>query len=410
MFDGELPYTDTDLTNHYEKLERLKIDVLLKKVEVENKLTEYRSWLEEKERKIFRELDQIYNEVDAMITRHEREISNWHCKMKLINEPFGMEIGYLSTREDYNAIHNKLQELSSKTFQIPSIGIIWGDKEFYAKINTLCMVTTTLPPYEERGTPIWGGINRENNHSPSWGPVSIAVHPLSEDIYIAEAKQNRIQIYSKNGNLQSSFKDKQLRHPWYICITTAHLFVTCFENNTIHRFNLSNRKRQISSQEGALMSGIAVGRDAVFACVCEDSSLIKFDMNLNKLNTIKLDIPKGVKMYDMQCVSEKFYIITDGPHTLHVFSREGGIVDRLIPNFLVGRICHFSIDRQMNFILTDTNDHQIKIFSEAGKLTCTLGNKGNRVGEFMYPEGIALDKDQRVLVWDFKDTNRLQIF
>ena len=410
MFDEELPYARTVPTNRYKKLERLKNDVFMKKIEVRNKIIEYRTWLEEKEKSIFRELDQIYNEVDAMIIQHKRDISNWHGKMKLINASFEMEIGNFATREDYIAIQNKLKELSKKTFQIPSLEIIWNDDVFYSKINTLCSVATSLPPYEERGTPIWGGVNRENDRIPSWCPVSIAIHPLTEDIYIAEAKQNRIQIYSKDVHLQSSLKDKQLKHPWYICLTNTHLFATCLENNTIHKFSLSAQKKQVSAQEGNLMSGLAVWRDGVFACVCEGSSLIKFDMNLNKLNTIKLDIPKGVKMYDMQCVSDKFYIITDGARILQVFSQNGDVIDRLIPNFLVGRICHFDIDRHMNFILTDTNDHEIKIFSKAGKLTSTLGKKGNGVGEFMYPEGIALNKDQRVLVWDFKDTNRLQIF
>ena len=410
MFDEEFPYTRTAPTNHYKKLERLKNDVLVKKMEVQNKIIQYRIWLEEKESSIFRELDQIHDEVEAMIKQHQRELTNWQGKVKLINESFEMEIGNFATREDCIAIHNKLQELSNKRFQIPSLELVWNDKEFYAKVHTLCRVATSLPPYEERGTPIWGGVSRENDRSPSWGPVSLAIHPISEDIYIAEAKQNRIQIYSKDGKLQSSLKDKQLKHPWYICLTNTHLFATCFENNTIHKFSLSSRKRQFSAQEGKLLSGLAVGRDGIFVCVCEDSSLIKFDINLNKLYTLQLDIPKGVKMYDMQCVNDIFYVITDGSRTLQVFSQNGDVIDRLIPNFLVGRICHFGIDRQMNFILTDTNEHEIKIFSKAGKLMSTLGKKGNGVGELMYPEGIALDKDQRVFVWDFKDTNRLQIF
>ncbi|KAI6652264.1 hypothetical protein LOD99_7280 [Oopsacas minuta] len=345
-----------------------------------------------------------------MLTLHYGEIADLERKLRLINESFEIDFVGFAKGKDYIAIQDKLQELSNKTFQIPSLQVKWDDEEFHAKIHTLCRLTTRLPPYQERNIPIWGGVSKENDYSPVWGPVSIATHPISEDIFVTEAKQNRIQIYSKNGKLQSSLKDKHLKHPWYICLSNTHLYVSCFHSNTIHKFNLASRKKQAIVQSPNLLSGLTIGRNSVYACVCEDSEIIEYDMNLKKLQTIKLNIQKGVKIYDIKFVDDKFYIVTDGSYTIQVFSKTGEAIDRLIPNYSVGRICHFDIDRQMSFILTDTNDHQIKIFSQKGKLIHTLGKKGNRAGELMYPEGVVLDKNERILVWDFKESNRLQMF
>ena len=407
---GDLSCTEMVSTDHEVKLDRLKNEILNTKVEVHNKIIQFRIWLDEKESEIFREFDQIYYDVSTMVTEHQREIASWNHKLNLTTESFEMDVTNFAKRKDFVAIQKKIQELSSKTFRIPSVQVRLHEEELHAKINTLSSVTTCLPPYQERDTPIWCGVSKENGRSPAWTPVSIAVHPISEDIFVTGAKQNRIQIYSKNGKLKSNLKDKKLKDPWYICLSNTHLFVTCFNNNTIHKFSLSDRKRQTTVQSAKLLSGITVGKNEVFACVCESSEVIRYDMNLNKLDTIQLNIPRGVKMYDLKFVKNNFYILTDGSHILQVFSEEGDLIERLIPNYLVGRTCHLVIDRQTNFILTDTNEHQVKIFSQRGKLIHSLGKKGSKAGEFMYPEGVVLDKDERVIVWDFKDSNRLQIF
>ena len=395
--------------NHYKKLDRLKNEIVSKKVEVHQKITECKRWLDERQTCLFNELDDLYREVEGMVAQHSREITTWNEKLDLLNESFQLDIINQGNRTDLKSIQNNLHELLSKKIQIPSLRLIW-DEELHTKIHTLYRITTRIPPYEERNLPIWGGIGGEKGRSAIWGPVSVSIHPISEDIFVAEAKQNRIQVYSKNGVLQHTIRDKQLKEPWFMALTNSHLFTTCLHNNMVHKFSISTRKRVASWQNTQLLSGVTVAGDKVYACVCEGNSIVKFDFNLNKVGVIKLNISKGVKMYDIKSINNKFYFLTDGSHILHTITEGELEMDQMIPNYFVGRACHFVIDRQMNFLLTDTNDHQVKVFSETGKLVNTLGRKGNGLGEFLYPEGIALDREERVLVMDFKESNRLQIF
>ena len=402
----DIPYNSI---NHFNKLDRLKNEIISKKVEVHQRITECKLWLDQMQSRLFKELDGIYREVENMLFQHNKEIKIWSDKLDLLRESYQFDVINQGNRSDLISIQNNLQELLNKKFQIPSLHLFWNE-ELHAKLNTSCRITTHIPPYQERSMPIWSGLGKEKGRTPVWGPISVSIHPISEDIFIAEAKQNRIQVYSKNGILQHTIRDKQLREPWYMSLANSHLFTTCLQNNTLHKISLSTRKRVASWQNTELLSGVAVVRDNVYACVCEGSAIVKLDWNLNRVSTIKINLPKGVRIYDLQTIDNKLYFLTDGPDILYTITQSGIEIDKIIPNYLVGRICHFVIDRQMNFLLTDTNDHQVKVFSETGKLVNTLGRKGSGIGEFMYPEGISLDREGRVLVMDFKESNRLQIF
>ena len=63
-----------------------------------------------------------------------------------------------------------------------------------------------------------------------------------------------------------------------------------------------------------------------------------------------------------------------------------------------------------NFILvTDTGNHQVVIFDPFGNLVHKFGSRGSGDGEFLFPCGIAVNKNGDIYVSDHVN-KRIQIF
>ncbi len=59
--------------------------------------------------------------------------------------------------------------------------------------------------------------------------------------------------------------------------------------------------------------------------------------------------------------------------------------------------------------VTDTGDHDVKVFSTDGKLLNRFGRPGTKAGEFLYPHGIIADEDGNIYVAD-SNNSRVQVF
>ncbi|HDP70035.1 MAG TPA: 6-bladed beta-propeller [Actinobacteria bacterium] len=61
------------------------------------------------------------------------------------------------------------------------------------------------------------------------------------------------------------------------------------------------------------------------------------------------------------------------------------------------------------FYVTDVGDHTVKVFDLSGNLLKKIGKGGNGIGEFSYPNGVAVDKDGKIYVSD-SNNSRIQVF
>ena len=87
------------------------------------------------------------------------------------------------------------------------------------------------------------------------------------------------------------------------------------------------------------------------------------------------------------------------PFHLQIFNLEGELVKCLIKENELSHSDFFSIDRLGNIIVTDYRSNQIKIFSKEGDVLHTITSAmlpGDQ--EFSYPHGVAIDKQNRIIV------------
>lgn len=68
-----------------------------------------------------------------------------------------------------------------------------------------------------------------------------------------------------------------------------------------------------------------------------------------------------------------------------------------------------AVDEEGNFIVADSRNDRVQIFSSSGVFIKKFGTKGTGPGEFDRPSGVCVSPEGLVIVVDFGN-NRVQVF
>lgn len=105
----------------------------------------------------------------------------------------------------------------------------------------------------------WGGKGNEPGQFDD--PTGIAV--TSTEVFVADARNNRIQVFNKEGNFLRAFGQEQLGRPMNLDIASGRLYAPDYFKDVIHVFSLDGRYRKAIRTDPPLDSpgGIAVYGD-----------------------------------------------------------------------------------------------------------------------------------------------------
>lgn len=92
-------------------------------------------------------------------------------------------------------------------------------------------------------------------------PTSIAV--TADEVFVADARNNRIQVFDKQGTFKRAFGNKVLGRPMNMAIAGDRLYVPDYFKDVIHVFTLDGEYRRAIAAEDGLNSpgGVAVRAD-----------------------------------------------------------------------------------------------------------------------------------------------------
>ena len=114
----------------------------------------------------------------------------------------------------------------------------------------------------------------------------------------------------------------------------------------------------------------------------------------------------------VQCV--EYFIMSDSnEHCIKVFNREGhfqykfgkqgdGDGEFKYPRFL-------SVTQSKHLLVCDMGNHRIQVFELDGKFVGKFGTNGSKLGEFKEPFSVAVLSNDQIVVCD-KTNHRIQIF
>ena len=249
-------------------------------------------------------------------------------------------------------------------------------------------------------------------------PRGIAVHYKTGNIYIADASNRRVQVFTCNGDYLFMF-DGKMNWPLGICITHNRVLVTQFGGHCINMYELEGKliksvgskgrgEAQFNNPFGLSVSDIT---NNIYVCDCNNNRVQIFTEDLkfhSMLGIGAFNNPRDIK------VTRDRVLVLDGSDTcMFVFDSNHILTNRLITRGTGKQtknpIC-FDIDREYNIIMSDLWNHCVYVFNQGGEEIHRIGKEGQGIGEFLKPWGIALDNTGRIVVVCQKNTNCLQFF
>ena len=255
-------------------------------------------------------------------------------------------------------------------------------------------------------------------------PWGVAVNARDE-IAVTDQLNNRVQIFSSDGNYLRSFgrqgnKNGEFNYPTGLAFhKNGNVIVTDNGNSRIQIFSGEGEYVSSFGGKGSLDSQLS---DPCGLSVDCDGNIIVADAG-NKL--IKIFSPEGKFLmkiggqgsftYPIHCVQcDRYLIVSDySEHCMKVYDRNGnfqykfgkqgrGDGEFIYPSCL-------SVNKSGHLMVCDSNNHRIQVFHLNGKFVGKFGANGSNLGEFKSPLSVAVQSNDRILVSDYSN-HRMQIF
>ena len=249
-------------------------------------------------------------------------------------------------------------------------------------------------------------------------PRSLAIHYNTGNVYIAETGNNRVQVFSCNGDYLFIFSEK-MNLPIGICVSQNKVFVTQINSHSINMYELKGKLIKSVGSEGngeaqfKYPHGLDVSDKTNNIYVCD------FNNNRIQILTEELKYHSMLGIYllkyprDVKVTQDRVFVLDGSNPCMFVFDSDHVLTNRLITRGVgkqTGNPLCFVLDREHNIIMSDCNNHCVYVFNQEGKQIHKFGKEGQGIGEFYNPYGIALDNTGRIIVVCSKDTNCLQFF
>ena len=251
-----------------------------------------------------------------------------------------------------------------------------------------------------------------------FAPTGVAIHEETHQIFVVNYFNDRVEMFSETGEFLSQLGVGQLPHPYGIATHGDSLYVSCWGDDTVSKFSLTEmcRVRRIGregSNNGQFDSPRQLTTDLigrVFIADTRNNRICIHDPDLNHLCNItheSISRPYDVKVSSRDLL---YVLCPDGNPCMLVLTLEGYKLHSLITcgeGMDVFDPYFFCLDPLNNFVISDYGSHSIRVFSPEGNFLHTMGHQP---GMFRFPQGVAVTPNGRLVCVSSNKNYGLQIF
>ena len=285
-------------------------------------------------------------------------------------------------------------------------------------LGEIVEVPVNISRYETCYSPVVA--TGKNGSAPGELPVGVAVHEETHQVFVANNQNHRIEIFSETGEFISQLGVGQLHKPWGIAIHGDSVYVSCWNDNTVSKFSLTEMRcvRRIGgygSNNGQFngprqLSTDPIGR--VFIADWGNDRICMHDPDINHLRNISHHSMS--RPYDVKISRDRMYVLCPNNNPcMHVLDLEGDKLHSLISRGEEMGVLFpffFYLDPLDNFVLSDYGSHSIRVFSSEGILLHKIGREGHQPGMFYVARGVAITPNGRLVCVSRNKNYGLQIF
>ena len=274
--------------------------------------------------------------------------------------------------------------------------------------------------YKEKGNPVMVAGKHRNNTSSIPGdfcyPKSIAIDSETNNIYVCDAGNNRIQVFDESLEFLFTFSDK-MNSPDGMCINLNRVYIIQYTTNSLTVYSTEGKYIQSVGRRGTKVlefnspRGVAVSTVNNLIYICDSSNNRIQCLNLNL--TFNSFIPNVNYSRDIKLTPQDIVVLTDGSPCIQFYDYSHQLIREIITQGEGNQVIssrHFCLDREFNILITDFSAGSVLMFSNRGELLYKLGKLGYGRGDFIFPNGIATDREDRIIVASLNPEHSIKIF
>ena len=289
-----------------------------------------------------------------------------------------------------------------------------------SRLGEIEQVPVYVPHYATCHTSIVATGKEGSDPGELFVPCAVAIHDETHQIFVVNHYRHRVEIFSETGEFFHQLGVGQLSYPHGIATHGDSVYVSCFIDNTVSKFSLTELclVRRIGGRgftDGRFYNPSQLTTDPigrVFITDCGNYRICIHDPDLNHLRNIKH--PSMSEPFDVEVSRDRLYVLCPGNNPcLHVLTLEGYKLHSLITcgeGMGVLKPYFFCLDPLNNFVLSDVKSHSIRVFSPEGNLLHKIGREGHQPGMFYKPRGVAVTPNGRLVCVSSNKNHGLQIF
>ena len=257
-----------------------------------------------------------------------------------------------------------------------------------------------------------------------YNPMGVAVTAEGE-VVVADNQNHRVQVFDSNGTFLRSFGHRgenagEFKNPTGIATDKdRNILVSEYHNHRVQILSWEGKHLGSFGGKGSLDSqllhpwGLSLDSTGNVIVADTDNKLIKIFTPDGKF-VMKIGGQDSFS-YPIHCVQcGEYFIVSDhNEHCIKVFNRKGhfqckfgkegkGDGEFNHPHFL-------SVTQSKHLLVCDGKNNRIQVFEVDGKFLGKFGTNGTKVGEFNDPFSVAVLSNDQIVVSD-RNNDRIQIF
>ena len=378
--------------------------------------------LGERETELLSELDQLEERYrgDAITEQIEdlEKLKEVELATSKVNKNKDLVMQHVSELDD--RVRKLREDWEKERASMKRVELEW-DAELEARLSELGAIrVSSVRDYKEIENPVIVAAKHSKEKSKSAGmfryPRSIAINPETNNVYVCDGMNHRVQVFTKSLQFLFDFGEK-MNFPDGMCISNNSVYVTQFYGHCLNEYTAEGKFMKSVGRQGkkklefVYPRGVAASSDKNRIYICDSNNNRIQCLNLNlTFNSVITDIPLP---NDIKITAEEIVVLARGEHCIRYYNYTHQLIREIIPYREGGHVIYpwyFCLDSEQNILITDWSAHCVLIFSSKGELIHKFGREGTGKGEFSGPTGIAVDSENRIIVASQNPNFCLQMF
>ena len=308
----------------------------------------------------------------------------------------------------------KLERDKDKLDSVCELKFVPNTEELIDCVKKIHLRDSLCVEYNKRRDPIIMKGRRGVGEGDMGYVRAIAVDEEMDLVYVTDWYKYVVNVYSIEGDFVRKIVSDKLLGPYGISLSNEFVFVSNPSRKNVVKFSkagayLSNSKIVNKDLRLAMCRNMCTyNNQTLYVCNESGNRIEVFGLDLSYTGNFgkeEIGCPSDIKTHN-----DMIFVLDYKVRKIHTYNTEHIYLTsiQLVGYNSVQYQDFLAVDNKGNFILNNRDDNYnscLKVFSPSGELVDSLG-----AGYLFVPQGIALDRQNRIISLSFSPSNYFQVY